>query len=147
MMTDIVALAIPLAALVLPFAFVIAMVSVKAASRNRQFAQLMEERKLMLERGMEPPPLKLPEESRRPRDTLANLKAGIILLFVALALLLAQLLWPSGMFLGGQYFGKPAGVVAGVLGLGFVVLHFIIRAFEPRNGNDQASAGRAEEGE
>jgi hypothetical protein len=48
----------------LPFAFVVAVVVLTLNARNRQLAQIMEERKLMIERGMDLPPLRLPREIR-----------------------------------------------------------------------------------
>jgi len=130
----------------MPFAFVVAVVWIKANARKRELAQIMEERRLMIERGMELPPLRLPEESRKRRDPLANLKAGVVLLAIALGLLISSLAWPGTGFAGGHHFSLPAAVVVGILGLAFIVLHLIGRAYGPKNGLDQTTDAIEEEG-
>ena len=124
----------------MPFAFVVAVVFIKANARSRELAQIMEERKLMIERGMEPPPLKLPaQEKAEAKDPLGNLKAGVILLAIALGLLATIWLLPTSGFLGGMHFAHPAAVVVGILGVGFIVLHFIVRAYQPKNGLNETT--------
>ncbi|MBM3473261.1 MAG: hypothetical protein FJX75_08350 [Armatimonadetes bacterium] len=129
----------------MPFLFVVVIVWIRANARNRELAQIMEERKLMIERGMEPPPLRLPEEGRKRRDPLANLKAGVILLAIAIGLLISMLAWPNTGFMGGHHIALPAAVVLAVLGLAFIVLHFLGRAYRPTNGLDETTEAPEEE--
>jgi hypothetical protein len=129
----------------MPFAFVVAVVLIKANARNRELAQVMEERKLMIERGMEPPPLKLPEESRKRRDPLGNLKAGVILLAIALGLLIPLLVWPNMVFMGGHHFAQPVGIVVGVLGAAFIVVHFLVQAHGRKSGPNETTDVTEEE--
>jgi len=147
-MSDTATVTMILGTCVLPFAFVIAHVLIKAQARNRELTQIMEERKLMIERGMEPPPLKLPaDEESRERDPLASLKTGVILLAVALGLVLSSFAWPKTGFMGALHlhFAQPAAIVVGVLGLGLIGLHFLVRAHSPRSGSAGAN-GTEEEG-
>jgi hypothetical protein len=144
---DITIVTIVLGTCIVPFAFVIAMVLIKAHGRNRELAQIMEERRLMIERGMQPPPLKLPaQEKAEKRDPLANLKAGVVLVAVALGLIVSSLVWPNTGFMGGHQFAQPAAVVVGILGLGFIVLHVLVRAYAPQNGAAEPADPTEEEG-
>ena len=129
----------------MPFLFVVAVVWIKAHARNRELAQIMEERKLMIERGMEPPPLRLPDEGRKRKDPIGNLKAGVILLAIAIGLLIPMLAWPDTGFMGGHHIALPAGVVLAILGLAFIAIHFLARACSPKAGLDETTDAAEEE--
>ena len=128
--------------LILPFAFVIAILWLKSAARNRQFAQIMEERKLMIEKGMEPPKLEIPDDPVEggKKDPLANLKAGLIMLGMGIAVSIARYtLTASGPLLGNSplipvhWALSIARFVFLALGPTLIVIHFISRAYAAKD--------------
>jgi hypothetical protein len=130
----------------LPFTFVVLMVWIKARSRDRQLAQIMEERRLMIERGIAPPELKLPAEEDRPqRDPLANLKAGVVMIFTALGLAGALVLWPAVGPAALHALGLPVAAVLGAIGLGFIVVHLLARTTTPQDDTHPTLDGSAGE--
>ena len=134
--------------LVLPFAFVIVMVYLKMLARNRQFDQLMQERKLMIERGLEPPPLELPEdEPRQTGPRLENLKAGIVLLTIAAALFASNLIGAEVHSRPTATFATPVAVIAATLGVGLLVLHCIVRRLETQAEQEAQPEEAVEESE
>jgi hypothetical protein len=132
-LTDALGLAVGALAVVAPFAFVVAILWIQQAARNRQFNQLIEERKLLIEKGRDLPELRLPgDRAGRQRSKLGNLKAGIILVFIGIALTLVQQLGtPREAFMGDALM-RSATVISFVLGVGFIILHYIVRAYEKK---------------
>ncbi len=102
--------------------------------QHRQLQLLLEERKLLIEKGVtDLPPLELPDSPVAPkaRSRLRNLKAGIVLLFISAALL-ALYFWeiggvPASGPLGG---GMALIVMLGGIGVALLVIHFITVRYE-----------------
>ena len=116
----------------LPILLVAAVIVMRLLIRQRQFNQVMEERKLLIEKGMELPPLRLPDE-RVTRNGHRNLTAGVILLFLAVGLALPRLFQPAHLHRTSSQlnvFGVEVAVLLAALGLALVLLHFILRAYE-----------------
>ena len=124
----------------LPFLFILALVGYRGWLRHRQLQLMLDERKLLIERGVtDLPPLELPglEEKKQPGDRYDNLKAAILLLFLAVAFVVMQLVAGDSLrFLGPVRL--PATAILGALGLALLLIHFICRAAERR---DRAEAG------
>ena len=104
--------------------------------QHRQLQLVLEERKLLIEKGVtDLPPLELPDSPAAPkaRSRLRNLKAGIILLFVAGAFAI------GGTF-GAAPFGgsrsENGGLIVMLVAIGFALLliHFITARYENREG-------------
>jgi len=128
----------------IPIVAVFGVVAYSRWLRHRQLQLLLEERRLLIERGVtDLPPLKLPElpSAPAPRVQLRNLKAGIILLFVAGALAI-------GRALGGAPFGGSQSddiglmVILAALGLALIVVHYIAQAYERREPPEQETLGQ-----
>ncbi len=118
--------------------------------RNRQLQLVLDERKLLIEKGVtDLPSLELPETRAKPRERsrFANLKAGIILLFIAAALLVSQSLGPG--YIGRQPFlghiGPPVTIILAALGFALLLIHFLCRALERRNGQQAAVPAQPED--
>ena len=96
---------------------------------HRQLQLLLEERKLLIEKGVtELPRLEISGLAVAPkatRDRLRNLKAGIILLFVAGAFAIA----PFG---GPQSESGGLAVILAAIGLALLLIHFITVRYENR---------------
>ncbi len=100
---------------------------------HRQLQLLLEERKLLIEKGVtELPPLEMPEPAAMPkkRDRLRNLKAGIILLFIATAFLAMHLLMPTVDNL-------QIPLILGAIGVALLLIHVISEAYERRERQEQ----------
>lgn len=100
---------------------------------HRQLQLLLEERKLLIEKGVtELPPLEMPEPAAMPKkqDRLRSLKAGIILLFIATAFLAMHLLMPTVDNL-------PIPLILGAIGVALLLIHFISEAYERRERQEQ----------
>ena len=112
--------------------------------QHRQLQLLLEERKLLIEKGVtELPRLEISGLAVAPkatRDRLRNLKAGIILLFVAGALAI-------GRAFGGAPFGGSRSdniglmVVLAALGLALIVIHYVAQAYERREPQEKEASG------
>ena len=128
----------------IPIVAVFGVVAYSRWLRHRQLQLLLEERRLLIERGVtDLPPLKLPElpSAPAPKVQLRNLKAGIILLFVAGALAI-------GRALGGAPFGGSQSddiglmVILAALGLALIVVHYIAQVYEQREPSENETSGR-----
>ncbi len=100
---------------------------------NRHFMLLLEERKLLIEKGVtELPPLEVPEPAGLPkkRDRLRYLKYAIVLLFLAAAFLAMHLLMPTVDNL-------PIPLILGAIGVALLLIHFIAEAYERRERQEQ----------
>ena len=125
--------------------------------KHRQLQLVMEERKLLIEKGVtDLPPLELPDTPGWPMSTigsslfnlgrgpLRNLKAGIVLLFISAALL-ALHFWemggvqPSGP-LSEDSIGLP--VILAALGVALLLIHFITVRYENRDGPKHELSGQ-----
>ncbi len=117
---------------------VLAVFGMAAYSRwlhHRQLQLILEERKLLIEKGVtDLPPLELPERPAARiagglfalgRGRLRNLKAGIVLLFVAGAFAIA----PFG---GPQSESAGLSVILAAVGLALLLIHFITVRYENR---------------
>ena len=116
---------------------ILAVFGITAYSRwlqHRQLQLMLEERKLLIEHGVtDLPPLELPDSPAAPkaRSRLRNLKAGIILLFVAGA-------FAFGRTFGVVPFAMPRSesgglaVILAALGVALLVIHFITVRYENR---------------
>ena len=96
--------------------------------KHRQLQLMLEERKLLIEKGVtDLPRLELPHPSVAPKakDRLRNLKAGIVLLFVAGAFAIA----PFG---GPQSESGGLAVILAAIGLALLLIHFITVRYENR---------------
>ncbi len=112
--------------------------------QHRQLQLLLEERKLLIEKGVtDLPPLELPDPPVAPKATggrLRNLKAGIVLLFMAGAFAI------GGMF-GAELFGGARSdnigliVVLAAIGLALLVIHAISSYYERPAGPQQEPPG------
>ena len=108
--------------------------------QHRQFKLLLDERKLLRERGVtDLPPLELPEMAGKG-DRLRNLKAGVILLFIAGA-------FAFGRTFGVVPFGMPRdesgglAVILAAIGLALLVIHAISSHYERREAQEQGPSG------
>ena len=93
-----------------------------------------EERRLMIEKGVTPPPV-LPERERKRRWTLEDcLKYGTIMTFLGIGLGIAFAL---EIVFGGGYVRGPAGAfgaagaIVGLLGLGNLAYYFVAKHQKP----------------
>jgi hypothetical protein len=114
----------------------IAAIAILTEHRRKQ--AVLEERRLMIEKGMTPPPLDVDLlEKGRPAGTQAtidaSLRTGIITLFVGLGLIGAFLVMRYLAFTGGflprhviSLLG-PAGVLVALIGIGNLVYYWIAR--------------------
>jgi len=138
---------------------VLAVFGLAAYSRwlqHRQLQLLLEERKLLIEKGVtELPPLELPDSpvARKARiggllalgrGPLGNLKAGIVLLFISAALL-ALHFWKMGGVqplgpLSEDSLGLP--VILAAIGLALLVIHAISGHYEHRDRGEQEQPGQ-----
>ncbi len=103
-------------------------VAYKKWLQHRQLQLLLEERKLLIEKGVtDLPPLELRGLPSAPkaRSRLRNLKAGIVLLFVAGA-------FAIGPFGGPQSESEGLAVILAALGVALFVIHFITVRYENR---------------
>ena len=84
-----------------------------------------QERQLMIEKGMEPPPALLDEEKKNvtPEDCL---RRGTIMLFLGIGLGMAYLIVPTGDGPPPWLFGT-AGAIVGLLGVGNLTYYAIAR--------------------
>lgn len=103
------------------------------ARRNEQLADLYEK---ALEQGVDPREIKFELDEREQGDPLGNLKAGIILLAVALALVLG--IWAADA-LRGAYRILGFALVPAAIGMAALFIHFSL----PRSG-DQQPPGRSQ---
>jgi len=117
---------------------ILAVVGIAAYSRwlqHRKLQLLLEERKLLIEKGVtDLPPLALPKLSRRT-DRLRNLKGGIVLLFVAGAFAIA----PFG---GPQSENEGLAVILAAVGLALLVIHALTGYYERRDRGEQELSGQ-----
>ena len=135
---------IPVLIIVLPIALIIGLTAYKALLRHRQVQQLLDERRLLIEKGItdlpppevpemmritDPPPPQVPEMLRK-RDPLRSLKAGIILLALAAAFLVGYFLFPEDVS------DPHYSVFLGALGLALILIHYIAQAYERREKNE-----------
>jgi len=103
--------------------------------QHRQLQLLLEERKLLIEKGAtDLPPLGLPKLPRRT-DRLRNLKGGIVLLFVAGA-------FSIGPFGGPQSDSEGLGVILAAIGLALLVIHAISSYYERRERQEQETSAQ-----
>ena len=123
----------------IPFLCVFGIIAYSRRLQYRQVQLILEERKLLIEKGATHlPPLELPKLSKspsppapRPESRLRNLKWGIVLLFVSAALIAMH-------FTGGEKaFGTlPSSdalglyVVLAAVGLALLVIHAISSHYE-----------------
>ncbi|MFQ6130635.1 MAG: DUF6249 domain-containing protein [Armatimonadota bacterium] len=129
--TDWTAIIIMFIVLPLPFVFTFGFVAYRRWLEHREVQLMLEERKLLIEKGVtDLPALELPEV-RGKADRHTNLKAGLVLVFLALAVLVADCL-PRESFLGGM--GLPFAILSGAIGLALLLIHFIVQAYARRNG-------------
>jgi hypothetical protein len=112
--------------------------------QHRQIQLLLDERRLLIEQGRDLPELKLPEMGHGRRDRLRNLKAGLVLLFVAAALLASSAVQPEQPLLGEKAL-MPVMVILGALGFAFVLIQVITEAYERREKQASGENGAAEE--
>jgi uncharacterized membrane protein len=115
----------------LPFIFTFGFVAYRHWLRHREMERMLEERRLLIERGVtDLPPLQLPEEQHK-RDRLANLKAGVVLLAIAAAL------WLLAVFTEEPLMGHvqvQIAAVLGAIGLALLVVHAMAEYYRRRNG-------------
>lgn len=97
-----------------------------------------EERRLMIEKGMEPPPV-LPDDDKKvtPEDCL---RRGTIMLFLGIGIGVAYFVLPaSGGDAPPPWLAGAAGAIVGLLGVGNLTYYLIAR----RTGSDKESADSA----
>lgn len=116
----------------------LAIAAIAILTEHRRKQALLEERRLMIEKGMTPPPLdEQLLEKARPAGTSdaveSSLRAGIITLFVGLGLIGAFLVMRYLVF-ADSFFPRhvisllgPAGVLVSLIGLGNLVYFWIAR--------------------
>lgn len=112
--------------------------AIAIVTEHRRKQALLEERRLMIEKGMTPPPLDaalLEKEAPAgtPNAIESSLRTGIITLFVGVGLIAADLVMRFQL-LGGSAFPRhlmsllgPAGVLVAVIGIGNLVYYAIAR--------------------
>ncbi|MHC3129138.1 MAG: hypothetical protein IBV52_03580 [Candidatus Bathyarchaeota archaeon] len=125
----------------IPILAVFGMAAYSRWLQHRQLQLILEERKLLIEKGVtDLPPLGLPKLPRRT-DRLRNLKAGIILLFIAGAFAI------GGTFAGAPFWGgsPPENIglvlILAALGLALLVIHAISSHYERREAQEQGPSG------
>lgn len=118
--------------------------AIAIVTEHRRKQALLEERRLMIEKGMMPPPLGNELLDRgppagTPYSVEASLRTGIITLFVGLGLIGADLAMRHQLF-GGSFFPRhfssllgPAGVLVALIGIGNLVYYAIARK-RPHDG-------------
>jgi len=111
------------------------------ARRNERLANLYEK---AIDAGVDPRAIKFELDEREQGDPYGNLKAGIILLAVALAIVVG--IWAA---YAAQGFMRLIGfaLVPGAIGLAVLFLHFTIPRDTPkpvRSGEDDGKAQRGE---
>lgn len=99
------------------------------ARRDERLAGLYEK---ALDKGLDPRAIKFDLEEREPGDPHGNLKAGIILLAVALALILG--IWAADS-LRGAYRLLGFALVPCAIGLAVLFIHYAV----PRSRRDDAA--------
>ena len=112
--------------------------------QHRQLQLLLEERKLLIEKGVtDLPSLELPHPSatsKARRGRLRNLKAGIVLLFIA-----------SALAIGGTFGGAPFGgsrsentgmiVMLVAIGVALLVIHWVQAHYELQQRREREQPG------
>lgn len=113
---------------------------------HRRKQALLAERRLMIEKGMTPPPLdsELLSSSRGPRphgDAESSLRHGIILLFVGLGMLASFLLLRYVVGIGNTPIPAvvaslvgPSGALVALIGVGHLVYYRMVRNRSSGNG-------------
>jgi len=121
----------------IPILAVFGMAAYSRWLQHRQLQLLLEERKLLIEKGVtDLPPVKLPGIPAVPkaRGRLRNLKAGIVLLFISAALVALHFSRIGGMqpfgSLSDDSLGMP--VILAAIGLALLLIHFITVRYENR---------------
>ncbi len=106
---------------------------------NRRLMLLLEERRLLIEKGVtDLPPLQLGEMPTK-KGLPGYLAAAIILLFISAAwVACAFLMRPLGMDYGLNVWPS---IMLGAIGLALLVIHFIGEAYERRGSQEQEPPG------
>lgn len=123
-MEDIIGASIPLAAIVMGIGIAFWRMYLDHQRKRLQF----EERRLMIERGMTPPPL--PADPPR-RSLESSLRNGIILVFLGLGLAVAYAVRQRGDLFGSQPAANSGLAIAApivlLLGVGYLVYYAVAR--------------------
>lgn len=114
----------------LPLLLAFGIVGYRMWLQHRQLQLLLEERRLLIEKGRDLPALQLPEIRHRKPDPLRNLKAGLILLFVAGALFASSFVQAEPLL--GEQAHVPVTMILGAVGFALVLLQVIAEAYERR---------------
>ena len=118
---------------------VLAVFGMAAYSRwlqHRQLQLLLEERKLLIDKGVtDLPRLEMPGLPSAPRARLRSLKAGIILLFIAGA-------FAIGPFGAPQSESAGLSVILAALGVALLVIHAISSYYERRERQEQDTSAQ-----
>lgn len=122
--------------LLLPFAFVVAVLTVRASERQRTLARIMEERRAMIDKGIEPPALVIPEDPDCRSDPYASLKASILMIAGATGLFFASQMLPEERAHVLTYTRPAAGLVL-IMGLAFGVLHFVMQYYRAKDAETE----------
>lgn len=125
--------------LILVVVLVIALRIYRMTLENRHLMLLLEERRLLIEKGVtDLPPLEIPEMPRK-KGLPGYLAASIILLFISAAwVACAFLMRPVGVDYGMAVWPS---IMLGAIGLALLLIHFIASAYERRERQEQEPPG------
>lgn len=142
MMTEWSAVAIVFLVFPLPFLCAFGIVAYRLWMRHRQVQAMLEERRLLIERGVtDLPPMQLPDMARK-RDRLANLTAGVVLLFLGAALWLMAVVAREPLM--GAHQVQIAAMLAAI-GVALLIVHAIAEYYRRSNGQLEQAAAQAGE--
>lgn len=118
-------LLIPVAAIfgviMLPILAVVFVIAYRMQAARKRFEGMMAERRHLIEKGVTDLPPLPQEMPRTAGDQYGNLKAGVILLVLAVATLVSKFVTPS---LDDEAFA--CAIYLGLLGLGLIGIHYLI---------------------
>lgn len=114
----------------MPVIFGFTLIAHRLRLRQDQFKMMMEERRLLIEKGVtDLPPLELPTQPLR-RDRLFHLRAGIMFLAIAAALGIDAAMHGGHITLFGGIISVSVAILIGLIGLATLSFHFITRRYE-----------------
>jgi hypothetical protein len=127
--TDVTAILVTFAAIGLPVVFGFTLIAHRLRLQQDQFRLMMDERRLLIEKGVtDLPPLELPTQPLR-RDRLRHLRAGVMLMAIAAALGADASMHGGRITLFGGDLSASVAILIGLVGLASLSFHFIARAY------------------
>ena len=119
----------------MPVIFGFTLIAHRLRLQQDQYKMLMDERRLMIERGAtDLPPIELPRQQAFRLNPMRHLRIGILALAVTAALGIDALLHDGRITMFGN--GVPSSVMllTGLVGVAFLVIFFTGRAYGQQDG-------------